>query len=330
MNKSLQVKLSVTLLATVFLTMIVSVLVNNFFLVDYYISGKQQTLLSVYNRINEMYNTFGVVGSGEKGPSDESNIDLYQWFREDGASTLENFLDMELSMEQLSQNNNISILLYRIQNKRIINQQAVYDMQVLFSSSGTNSSDNSDVENFAIYRDYIQSDDRTNILNESEKYSLQKVFVKRLDLSYIYLIGALDNGDYIMLRSSIESIEESAQISNRFFVYVTICVSCLSFVVMLFISRRFTGKILDLAKIARKMSSLDFEEKYPGESEDEIGVLGNSINTLSETLEKTLGELKGANTQLKRELEQKVQIDEMRKEFLSNVSHELKLSLIHI
>ena len=76
MNKSLQVKLSVTLLATVFLTMIVSVLVNNFFLVDYYISGKQQTLLSVYNRINEMYNTFGVVGSGEKGPSDESNIDL--------------------------------------------------------------------------------------------------------------------------------------------------------------------------------------------------------------------------------------------------------------
>ena len=324
MNKSLQVKLSVTLLATVFLTMIVSVLVNNFFLVDYYISGKQQTLLSVYNRINEMYNTFGVVGSGEKGPSDESNIDLYQWFREDGASTLENFLDMELSMEQLSQNNNISILLYRIQNKRIINQQAVYDMQVLFSSSGTNSSDNSDVENFAIYRDYIQSDDRTNILNESEKYSLQKVFVKRLDLSYIYLIGALDNGDYIMLRSSIESIEESAQISNRFFVYVTICVSCLSFVVMLFISRRFTGKILDLAKIARKMSSLDFEEKYPVESEDEIGVLGNSINTLSETLEKTLGELKGATTQLKRELEQKVQIDEMRKEFLSNVSHELK------
>ena len=60
------------------------------------------------------------------------------------------------------------------------------------------------------------------------------------------------------------------------------------------------------------------------ETQDEIGVLGENINTLSETLEKTLGELKGANVQLKRELEQKVQIDEMRKEFLSNVSHELK------
>ena len=41
MNKSLRVKLSVTLMATVLVTMVISVLVNNFFLVDYYISGKQ-------------------------------------------------------------------------------------------------------------------------------------------------------------------------------------------------------------------------------------------------------------------------------------------------
>lgn len=127
-----------------------------------------------------------------------------------------------------------------------------------------------------------------------------------------------------MLRASVESIEESAQISNQFFFYVTICVCGISFLAMLFISKRFTEKILALAKIAQKMSHLDFAQKYPVETEDEIGVLGESINTLSETLEKTLGELKSANVQLKRELEQKVQIDEMRKEFLSNVSHELK------
>lgn len=94
------------------------------------------------------------------------------------------------------------------------------------------------------------------------------------------------------------------------------CVCGISFLAMLFISKHFTEKILDLAKIAQKMSHLDFEQKYPVETQDEIGVLGESINTLSETLEKTLGELKSANVQLKRELEQKVQIDEMRKEFL--------------
>ena len=209
---------------------------------------------------------------------------------------------MELSMEQLSQSNNIGILLYRIQNKRIINQQTVYDMQVLFSSSGSNSSSEKDVESFAIYRDYIQSEKRTEISSESDRYTLQKIYVKRMDSSYIYLIGTMDNGDYIMLRASVESIEESAQISNQFFIYVTMCVCGISFLAMLFISKHFTEKILDLAKIAQKMSHLDFAQKYPVETQDEIGVLGESINTLSETLEKTLGELKSANVQLKREL----------------------------
>ena len=180
------------------------------------------------------------------------------------------------------------------------------------------------MESFAIYRDYIQSEKQTEIASESDRYTLQKIYVKRMDSSYIYLIGTMDNGDYIMLRASVESIEESAQISNQFFIYVTMCVCGISFLAMLFISKHFTEKILDLAKIAQKMSHLDFAQKYPVETQDEIGVLGESINTLSETLEKTLGELKGANVQLKRELEQKVQIDEMRKEFLSNVSHELK------
>lgn len=328
MNKSLRVKLSVILMATVLVTMIISVVVNKFFLVDYYISGKQKALVGAFNQINQMYNTFGIYDeteSSDAGDETENGVgDSYQWFGQGGIVSLKDFVDFELSMEQLSQNNNIGILLYRIQNKRVINQKTVYDMQVLFSSSGNNSSNESDVESFAIYQDYIQSENRTEISSESETYALQKVYVKRMNSSYIYLIGNLDNGDYIMLRASIESIQESAQISSQFFVYVTICVSCVSFLAMLFISRRFTEKILDLAKIAQKMSHLDFAQKYPVETEDEIGVLGESINTLSETLEKTLGELKSANVQLQRELEKKVQIDEMRKEFLSNVSHELK------
>jgi signal transduction histidine kinase len=41
-------------------------------------------------------------------------------------------------------------------------------------------------------------------------------------------------------------------------------------------------------------------------------------------LEETISELKTANNELKRDIEKKEQIDEMRKEFLSNVSHELK------
>ena len=60
------------------------------------------------------------------------------------------------------------------------------------------------------------------------------------------------------------------------------------------------------------------------DSEDEIGVLGHSMNTLSERLKDTIGELKTANNELQKDIEEKIKIDETRKEFIANVSHELK------
>jgi len=72
------------------------------------------------------------------------------------------------------------------------------------------------------------------------------------------------------------------------------------------------------------MSDLNFEIKYPVTTNDEIGELGGSINILSEKLEKTFTELKNANNELLTDIQNKIQIDEMRKDFLSNVTHELK------
>ena len=95
-------------------------------------------------------------------------------------------------------------------------------------------------------------------------------------------------------------------------------------VIVYIISRNFTQPILDLAQIATHMSELDFTTKYQVSRQDEIGILGSSMNYLSSTLETTLGELKLANARLQKDLEKKTQIDNMRTEFLSNVSHELK------
>ena len=74
------------------------------------------------------------------------------------------------------------------------------------------------------------------------------------------------------------------------------------------------------------MSNLDFDARYETSrrSTEEIDTLGNSMNVLSERLKTTIGELKEANAQLKKDIDEKVQIDEMRKEFIANVSHELK------
>ena len=90
------------------------------------------------------------------------------------------------------------------------------------------------------------------------------------------------------------------------------------------VSRRVTTPILQLADISERMCHLDFEARYSGNSKNEIGILGENINQLSDTLEHTISELKTANNELKKDIQKKEEIDQMRREFLSNVSHELK------
>ncbi len=70
------------------------------------------------------------------------------------------------------------------------------------------------------------------------------------------------------------------------------------------------------------MSELDFDARYTGDSEDEIGVLGNSMNTLSEKLKETIGELKTANNELQKDMKRYALMKPER--FIANVSHELK------
>jgi signal transduction histidine kinase len=95
-------------------------------------------------------------------------------------------------------------------------------------------------------------------------------------------------------------------------------------VLVYFVTGHISRPIVRLANIADRMSHLDFSARYEERREDEINLLGTSMNQMSRELEQTIQNLRQANIQLKRDIEEKVKVDEMRKEFISNVSHELK------
>ena len=163
-----------------------------------------------------------------------------------------------------------------------------------------------------------------NLLLNTEDYKMQVVKDYRTQTEYIEMWGILDNGYFFMLRSALEGIQESVSISNRFLAYVGMVAVLISALLVLWLSNRFSKPILELAKISERMKHLDFEVKYTGDDRTEIAVLGNNINELSEALEETISELKTANNELLKDIERKDKVDEMRREFLSNVSHELK------
>ena len=81
---------------------------------------------------------------------------------------------------------------------------------------------------------------------------------------------------------------------------------------------------MELARLSEDMANLNFDMKYTSGGNNEIGILGENFNKMSLQLEKTVSELKTANNQLQKDIEQKEKLEDMRNEFLGNVSHELK------
>ncbi len=168
---------------------------------------------------------------------------------------------------------------------------------------------------------------QAEVIEKTDAYTIQKENDIRMETDYLEIWGTLNSGDYFFLRILMAGIQNSAKISNEFILYISMAALMLSVIAVSLLSRRFTGPIKELTELSKRMANLDFDARYTSGGENEIGQLGEHFNRMSETLEKTISQLKTANNELQSDIERKTQIDEMRKEFLSNVSHELKTPL---
>lgn len=190
---------------------------------------------------------------------------------------------------------------------------------------------------FSTDRDFLSSLNRIQsneqLTNEPEKniiYQENDMKISRVEddfsnLNYILLSANLVNGYTLYIRIPIAPIEESVEISNNVLLLIGILTIIIAALVVSVISRKFTDPILELNDITKKVTQLDFSKKYRiNDSSDEINELGKNINTMSDRLEGTIKQLKDSNRELERDIEEKSKIDEMRKQFISDVSHELK------
>ncbi len=197
--------------------------------------------------------------------------------------------------------------------------------------------DNQNVNVFTSNKDFFstlgQMNEMTNKLNigegeiieKNDAFSIRKMNDSKNGVTYVLLSATLDNGYLLYIRIPINSIQESVKISNNFLYLMAGFAILIAAVIVSYVSRKFTDPILELNAIAKKMANLDFSHKYRiTDADDEINNLGKSINMMSDKLEGTIKQLRNTNIELEKDIEEKSKLDEMRKSFISDVSHELK------
>lgn len=355
MKYSLRIKLTVILIAIVSCVIFLTWFLNFAFAEQFYEMTEKNNVIQTYHKIDILLKKSS---DAEESDDEDADSDVSSDQDSDGSSdqnsdgSVSLDMDEELSDDEaflkadtgerildLCNRSNIRVMVAETDSflltpsvvyTNMISGTGVYNellwyldqiqTSILFSDQFDKSYTGKDFARFSIIN--VDSDFWNQI--EKDGYVVRMMKKRNRGNSGIYLFGYTKSKQLVAMVVPLESIKTSAAISSRFFAYIGLIGIILGSIAILVVSTQFTKPIKDMAGIADKMAQLDFDAKINLNTRDELELLGNSMNTLSETLESTIGDLKCANLELQKDIEKKEQIDEMRKEFLSHVSHELK------
>ncbi len=155
-------------------------------------------------------------------------------------------------------------------------------------------------------------------LQHTEEFSATENFTEYK----IIIKPVVENGGtgYIFAMTSLQPVDEAIEAIRQFYPYffgfTLLCVIFLAFI----FSKWLAKPLISINKITGKIANMDFTQKLPVRSEDEIGQLSRNINYLSNKIEAYI-------KQLKQDLDKEKQLENTRKEFIAGVSHELKTPL---
>ena len=291
----MKTELFVTFFALVAGAILAIILANSFFLERYYIRQKQEALSESYARLNEA------------ADANEITSDAFA-----------------VEIQTIMSRDNMEVVVMSPASKAVRVYAA--DSSVMMRRMWDNLLDNTELypesegaaEDFYIVR---------NLTDRNYGQRLQIVLEQETGSRYMEMWGILGDGSYYLMRTTLESIRNNSSIANRFTLYVGILVILIGAGAALLLGKRISEPVQRLTAISQRMRELDFSAKYEGNEGNEIQELGENINRLSKTLESTISDLKTANNELRQDIEQKERVESMQREFISNVTHELKTPL---
>ena len=157
---------------------------------------------------------------------------------------------------------------------------------------------------------------------ESENFRIMKQSISNIE--YFVYNQPVGSGEMLFIYSEVADVDNIVDVAGNVYSFISILMIIVMSLLFYLLVAKFTKPLVEMNDITKDMAALNFERKCDNYGKDEIGELGSSINTLSTTLDATLMDLKDKNSRLEKDIEKRHQLDNARKSFINNVSHELK------
>lgn len=174
-----------------------------------------------------------------------------------------------------------------------------------YYSSGLNRKCISTVEAKNLYNKYVKEFMNNHMITGS-----YKITDNRFENKVLVTGIKLEDNYYAFISTTLEPLTSTTKILISQLIYVTILVLCLSFLIAYFVSKKISGPMIEINKKAKRMSKGDYQFSFKTDSNiSEIVELTTTLDEAKDELEKT---------------------DDLRRELLANVSHDLKTPLTMI
>ena len=129
---------------------------------------------------------------------------------------------------------------------------------------------------------------------------------------------------YLLVVGGKRAVNRASEAMKKTLPFLALLILGVSLLTSFFYARWITRPIVDISHIAASIAALNFSSRWAQHRTDEIGALGDSLNTLSDNLSDALTELKTANERLQQDMERERDMERQRSAFFSAASHELK------